>query len=99
MELPWDPYLLPKDYLRYSSVTKFKYYHILEKDNYWVIISLVCKVTYKEEYKPVNEFLLDGFVNKKSQHIQVGSIRTINEDDRHLHGYYIVEFTYSPYVL
>ena len=33
MDLPWDPYLVPKDQLKYYSVTKLKYYPILGKHN------------------------------------------------------------------
>ena len=36
-------------------------------------------------------------VNNTEKNIQVGSIGDIVADYRHSHGYYMVEFTTSPY--
>ena len=43
MDLLWDKYLVPKYKPRYSSVTKYKYYTILGKHNYLVIIDFIDK--------------------------------------------------------
>ena len=48
MDLPWDPYIVPKDQPRYYSVTKFKYYPILGQHNDWEITDFIDKGTYKE---------------------------------------------------
>ena len=43
-----------------------------------------------------SKIVLDGFVNNKAQTIKVGSIDAIDGDNKHLHGYYMVEFLSSP---
>ena len=37
------------------------------------------------------------FFNNPDQAIKVGSIVAVDDDNKHSHGYYIVEFSYSPY--
>ena len=39
------------------------------------------------------------FFNNTSQTIAVGSIDAIYSDYRHSYDYYMVEFTYSPYII
>ena len=41
MDLPWDPYIVPKDHPRYSSITKYKYDLILGKQNDWEIMYFI----------------------------------------------------------
>ena len=55
------------------------------------------KNTDEEEYEPVQKTLLDGFVNNIYQTIQIGSICAIDSENRHLRGYYMVEFSSSLY--
>ena len=43
--------------------------------------------------------LLYGVFNNTARTIQVGSIGAIYTDNRHSHGYYMVEFTSFPYTL
>ena len=43
--------------------------------------------------------LLYGVLNNTARTIQVGSIGAIDADNRHSHGYYMVEFTSFPYTL
>ena len=53
MDLPWGPYLVPKDQSRYSSAKKFKYYPILGEHNDWVIMDFIDKFIDEEEYEEV----------------------------------------------
>ena len=62
-------------------------------------MDFVEKGTYENECELVLKIILDGFVNNTAQNIQVGSICTINPDNRHSHGYYMVRFSYLPYTL
>ena len=55
MDLPWDPYLVPRDKSRYYSVKKCKYYPILGKHNDWVITDFIEKDTDEEEYESVQK--------------------------------------------
>ena len=41
MDLTCDPYLVPKDQIIYCSVTKWKYYPILGKQNDWEIMYFI----------------------------------------------------------
>ena len=50
MDLPWYPYLVPKDQPRYSSVTNLKYYPIWGEYNDWVIMDFIDKGTYEEDH-------------------------------------------------
>ena len=43
--------------------------------------------------------LLYGVLNNTARTIQVVSIGAIDADNRHSHGYYMVEFTSFPYTL
>ena len=52
IDLPCNPYLLPKDYPWFSSVTEFTCYLVIGKHNDWEILYLINKGTYEEEYKP-----------------------------------------------
>ena len=61
MDLWWDPYIVPRDHPRYFSVTKCKYYPILGKYNYWLIINFTDKVTNEEDYEWVQKFVSDGY--------------------------------------
>ena len=67
MYLPWDPYLVPNYQLRYSSVTKFKYYPILGKHYNWVIMNFIEKVRDMKQYKKYVGYFLhiitNGMVN------------------------------------
>ena len=57
MDLPWDPYILPKDHIRYSSVTKWKNYPILGKHIDWVIMGFIEKGTCYDEYESFHIFI------------------------------------------
>ena len=54
MSLPWDKYLVKKYQPRYSSAIEYKYYPILGKYIYWVIMGFIEKGPDEEEYEPVN---------------------------------------------
>ena len=57
------------------------------------------KGAHEQEYKEVQKNVLNGFVNNRAQTIKVGSIGAIDAGDKYSHGYYMVEFTSSPYIL
>ena len=43
MDLKWDTYILPQNHSRYYSVKNWKYYPILWKHNYWVVMYFIKK--------------------------------------------------------
>ena len=88
MDLTWDPYLVPK---YHPNSVKIKYYPILGKYNDWTIMGFIGKVTDEEKYEYFHKIVLNVFVIFTDQTIQVGSIGAIDADDKHPHGYYIVE--------
>ena len=45
------------------------------------------------------QFLQDILVKNTSKNVEVGSIGAIKIDDRHSHGYYMVEFASSTYTI
>ena len=47
----------------------------------------------------IRSIFLNDFVNNPAQTIKVGSIGAIYADNKHSHGYYMVEFSSSPYTL
>ena len=47
--LQWYPYLAPKYQPRYSSVTQCKYYQILGKHNYWLMVYFIDNGTDDQE--------------------------------------------------
>ena len=87
MDLPWYPYIIPKNQPRYSSVTKFKYYPILGNHNDCVIMGSVGKVKNEDEYEAFQKNNVDSFVNNTYQTIKAGLIGVIDADGRHWHGY------------
>ena len=48
MDLPWYPYIVLKDHLRYYSVKRIKYYQILGGNNDRVIMYFIDKLTDKD---------------------------------------------------
>ena len=50
-----------KDRPRYYSVTKYKYYYILEKYDYWVVVFFIKKGTDEEEYEPFQKQFIRWF--------------------------------------
>ena len=99
MHLPVYTPLVRKDQLRYYAVTRCKYYIIVEKHNNRVIMYFIRKVTDEEEYVSVQKIVVVSFVNNTTQNIQFGSIGAIDADDKHSHGYYMVEFSSYLYAL
>ena len=53
----------------------------------------------EEEYEEFHKIVLDSLANNTAQTIQVGSIGSIDADDKHSHGYYMVGFSSSTYTL
>ena len=78
MYFPCDKPLVPKDYPRYPSVTKWKYYQILGKHNNRVVINFIDKVAYEEQYKSVQKIVLYGFVYNIAKTTKVGLIGAID---------------------
>ena len=99
VDLPWEPYLVPKDHPRYSPVTKFKYNIILGNHNDGVIFDLIDKGTHEGEYESVHKSVLYDFYNITYQTIKVGKIGAIYADDKHPHVHYMVKISSSTYNL
>ena len=59
-------------------------------------MNFIGKCTGEEEYEYIHLFF-EAFVNNTSQTIKVRSIGDIGYDNKHSHGYYMVEFSSSPY--
>ena len=57
------------------------------------------KGTYEEEYESFHKISWDGFVKNTVKNIQVVSIDAIDSEYIHSPGYYMVEFSSSPYIL
>ena len=55
--------------------------------------------TYEEEYKHINQNILDGNVINMSLIIMEGNYGSIDSDCSTCHGYHIIRFTSSPYTL
>ena len=68
VDLLWNPSLAPKYNPIYSSVTKYKYYSILGKHNYWVIIDFIEILQMNINIKKLNIYIY-SFVNNTDQTI------------------------------
>ena len=62
-------------------------------------MNFIDKVSYGEDYEPVQKYILGGLVNITRLMIQVGSIGSIDLNFIHSCYYYMVKFIYSPYSL
>ena len=62
-------------------------------------MDIIEKFIDEDEYESVSKFLQDLFVINTARTIKFGSIVAINADNRHYNGYYMVEFTSSPYTI
>ena len=65
----------------------------------FIIMNFLDDGKYEEEYKQINQTILDGNVMNTSLIIIEGDYGAIDDDDSTCHCYHIIIFYSSPYIL
>ena len=84
---------------KYGRLYNCKYSQILGCHNNWIIMNFVGDGTYEDNYEHIIQTILDGNVMNMSLIIMEDKYIAIDSYDSSCHGYNIIKFSLSPYIL
>ena len=99
IRLPWDSSVEEdKDQPRFGMVHDCYFNSILEDSNCWYIVNLVLKEGEEDDVDEAHQEVLHHVTTAIAQNVvvgEIGAVATVDEDA--LDGYYLFEFTSTPY--